>query len=159
MRPWSSATAMAGAAAATSATKEARRPMWPRAGRCTAQVPSGVGREGWRASQSHLARTSQRTEPGQDAGWRRAGGSDLLGCRTGGAMDFRALGPLELWANAEALPLVGAKTRALLAVLLLRASEVVARDVLIDALWGDDPPATATHTLDAYVHRLRKALE
>jgi DNA-binding SARP family transcriptional activator len=35
---------------------------------------------------------------------------------------------------------------------------VVSRDRLIDALWGERPPPTASHTLDAYVSRLRKAL-
>src|SRR6185295_16709991 len=56
------------------------------------------------------------------------------------------------------LSLGGPKQRALLALLLLRANSVVARDVLIDALWGEEAPASAPHTLDAYVHRLRKLL-
>ena len=47
----------------------------------------------------------------------------------------------------------------MLALLVLRAGEVVSRDALVDALWGDDPPATAVKTLQGYVARVRRALE
>ena len=73
-------------------------------------------------------------------------------------VEFRILGPLEVQADGHRLQLGGRKQRALLAVLLLNANEVVSRDRLIDALWGERPPQTASHTLDAYVSRLRKAL-
>jgi DNA-binding SARP family transcriptional activator len=73
-------------------------------------------------------------------------------------VDFRILGPLEVRANGDRLRLGGQKQRALLAVLLLNANEVVSRDRLIDVLWGEKPPPTASHTLDAYLSRLRKAL-
>ena len=73
-------------------------------------------------------------------------------------VDFRILGPLEVRANGDRLRLGGRKQRALLAVLLLNANKVVSRDRLIDVLWGEKPPPTASHTLDAYLSRLRKAL-
>ena len=73
-------------------------------------------------------------------------------------VEFRILGPLEVQADGHQLQLGGRKQRALLVVLLLNANEVVSRDRLIDALWGERPPPTASHTLDAYVSRLRKAL-
>ena len=73
-------------------------------------------------------------------------------------MDFRILGALEARANGSRLPLGGPKQRALLAMLLLEANEVVSRDRLIDGLWGESPPPTASHTLDSYVSRLRKTL-
>jgi DNA-binding SARP family transcriptional activator len=73
-------------------------------------------------------------------------------------LDFRILGPLEVRAEDTPLPLGGAKQRVVLAVLLLDAGQVVSRDRLIDALWGEAPPLTARHTLDAYVSRLRKLL-
>src|SRR4051794_18865106 len=73
-------------------------------------------------------------------------------------LDFRILGPLEVRADDTPVPLSGAKQRAVLAVLLLDAGQVVSRDRLIDALWGEAPPPTAGHTLDAYVSRLRKLL-
>jgi YVTN family beta-propeller protein len=43
-------------------------------------------------------------------------------------------------------------------MLLLHANEVVSRDQLIDALWGERPPGSAAESLDAYVYRLRKLL-
>jgi DNA-binding SARP family transcriptional activator len=78
--------------------------------------------------------------------------------RTALRLDFRILGPLEVRAQDTPLPLGGAKQRTVLAVLLLDAGVVVSRDQLIDALWGEAPPPTAGHTLDAYVSRLRKVL-
>jgi DNA-binding SARP family transcriptional activator/basic membrane lipoprotein Med (substrate-binding protein (PBP1-ABC) superfamily) len=50
----------------------------------------------------------------------------------------------------------GAKQRAVLAVLLLRAGEVVPVGRLIDDVWGDDPPPSAAHSLESYVSRLRQ---
>ena len=43
-------------------------------------------------------------------------------------------------------------------MLLLHANQVVSRERLIDGVWGDSPPPTAAHTLDAYMSRLRKEL-
>jgi DNA-binding SARP family transcriptional activator len=76
------------------------------------------------------------------------------------AVEFQILGPLEVLDDqARPLALGGAKQRALLAVLLLRAGEVVPAGRLVDELWGEDPPATACHVLQVYVANLRKALE
>ena len=69
------------------------------------------------------------------------------------------LGPLEARDGERVMALGGARQRALLAILLLRAGEVVSVDRLIDELWGDEPPATAAHTIQVFVSRLRKALE
>src|SRR5262249_60936407 len=52
----------------------------------------------------------------------------------------------------------GEKQRALLALLALRANEVVAREWLLEELWGDEAPATAVKALQVYVSRLRKVL-
>jgi DNA-binding SARP family transcriptional activator/streptogramin lyase len=73
-------------------------------------------------------------------------------------MEFRLLGPLELEGDHGVVPLGSGKQRALLAVLLLHANEQVSRERLIDALWGETPPASAAHSVDVYVSRLRKAL-
>jgi DNA-binding SARP family transcriptional activator len=63
-------------------------------------------------------------------------------------LDFRLLGPLEvLGEDGSPLPLGGAKQRAVLAVLLLRAGEVVSSEFLIDAVWGEEPPRTAATSL------------
>lgn len=50
------------------------------------------------------------------------------------------------------------KQRAVLAMLLLAQGRVVSVDRLIDAVWGDDPPASATASLQAYISNLRRAL-
>jgi len=73
-------------------------------------------------------------------------------------MQFRLLGPVEVVDEGRPLVLGSAKQRALLAILLLHANEVVSRDRLIDELWGEQPPASAPHSLEVYVSRLRKAL-
>src|SRR5215470_19784861 len=54
-------------------------------------------------------------------------------------LDFRVLGPLAVAAGGRHLPLGGAKQRAVLALLLLHANEVVPADRLIDDLWGESP--------------------
>jgi DNA-binding SARP family transcriptional activator/tetratricopeptide (TPR) repeat protein len=73
-------------------------------------------------------------------------------------MQFRILGPLEVLAKGRALDVGGPKQRGLLAVLLLNANRVVSSDRLIDALWGERPPATAHKALQVYVSQLRRML-
>ena len=73
-------------------------------------------------------------------------------------MEFRILGPLEVWDGGSEVSLGGPKPRALLAVLLLHANEVVPADRLIDELWGSDSPERAAAALRVNVSRLRKAL-
>src|SRR5262249_48040711 len=79
--------------------------------------------------------------------------------RTTNELEFRFLGPLQVTANGGSLPLGGAKQRAVLALLLLHANEVVSTDRLIDELWGEAPPASAANMLQGYVSHLRKTLE
>jgi DNA-binding SARP family transcriptional activator len=74
-------------------------------------------------------------------------------------LEIRILGPVEVLRDGRALPLGGAKQRALVADLALHANEVVSADRLIDDLWGEEPPDTAAHMLHVYVSRLRKTLE
>lgn len=73
-------------------------------------------------------------------------------------MDFRILGPLEVWHERRLLRIAGAKERALLAFLLLHAGEPVHVDRLIDELWGESPPATARKSVQVRVTGLRRAL-
>jgi DNA-binding SARP family transcriptional activator len=72
-------------------------------------------------------------------------------------MEFRLLGTVEVRDGARAIAL-GEKQRALLAILLLHANEVVPAERLIDLLWGESPPATAGHALHVHVSKLRAAL-
>lgn len=73
-------------------------------------------------------------------------------------MDFRILGPLEVVDDGGRLPIGQGRESALLALLLLRANEVIAADVLIEELWRGEPPATGAKSLQVYVSRLRKRL-
>jgi DNA-binding SARP family transcriptional activator len=73
-------------------------------------------------------------------------------------VEFRILGPLEVVEEGRPLTLGGSRQRALLAMLLTRANEVVSNDRLIDELWGARPPRTATNALQYHVSQLRKTL-
>jgi DNA-binding SARP family transcriptional activator len=73
-------------------------------------------------------------------------------------MEFRILGPLEVADGDVVVPLAGAKQRALLAILLLGANEVVSSDRLIDELWGEQSPESGRAALQVRVSQLRKAL-
>jgi DNA-binding SARP family transcriptional activator len=73
-------------------------------------------------------------------------------------VEFRILGPLEVVEGGHPLRLGGSKQRALLALLLTRANEVVSNDRLIDELWGGRPPRAAANALQYHVSRLRKVL-
>jgi peptide/nickel transport system substrate-binding protein len=73
-------------------------------------------------------------------------------------LEFRILGPLEVAGDDGPLELPAGKPRALLAVLLLRRGEVVSVDRLVDELWGERPPPTASKNVQGYVARLRRVL-
>ncbi|HEY7602841.1 MAG TPA: AfsR/SARP family transcriptional regulator [Gaiellaceae bacterium] len=73
-------------------------------------------------------------------------------------MEFRILGPLEVLADGKPLPTPGHRQRCLLALLLLRANQVVPADVLIDELWPGESTEPGGAALQATVSRLRKAL-
>jgi len=73
-------------------------------------------------------------------------------------VEYRILGPLEVLDDGRERKLGSGKERALLAILLLNANQVVSADRLIDDLWAGEPPATVAKSLQVYVWRLRKAL-
>ncbi|MGV3758489.1 MAG: AfsR/SARP family transcriptional regulator, partial [Actinomycetota bacterium] len=57
------------------------------------------------------------------------------------------------------MEIAGGQTRLVLALLLASIGRPVAADTLIDALWGEVPPASAAGTLQSYISRLRRSLE
>ncbi|AJP00322.1 regulatory protein [Streptomyces cyaneogriseus subsp. noncyanogenus] len=75
-------------------------------------------------------------------------------------MQFRILGPVEIQDERTGLRILptGAKQRALLGALVVKAGREVSVHRLIDELWGDDPPANAANALQAHVARLRRRL-
>jgi DNA-binding SARP family transcriptional activator/tetratricopeptide (TPR) repeat protein len=73
-------------------------------------------------------------------------------------VEFRVLGPVEAWSNGQRLAPGGDMQRTLLALLALRANEVVPADRLMAALWPDGPPASARARLHDQVFALRRGL-
>ena len=73
-------------------------------------------------------------------------------------LEFRILGPLEVLDEGDPVRLGGRNQRAVLALLLLRVNEPVSTERLVDELWGEHPPRTATTSLQNTVVQLRKLL-
>jgi predicted ATPase/DNA-binding SARP family transcriptional activator len=74
-------------------------------------------------------------------------------------MRFGILGPLQaVGDDGLELALGGRMPRAVLALLLLRANEVVSSDQLVEELWAGAPPASGAKGLHVHVSRLRRAL-
>jgi len=105
------------------------------------------------------------------AGWRRRRWGRMiefrgasrrlpLGARFGltCAVEFRILGSLEVVRDEQPLAVPGGRPRALLAMLLLGAGRTVARERLIDGLWGDDVPDSGAKMVQICVSLLRRVL-
>ncbi|MFE0104936.1 BTAD domain-containing putative transcriptional regulator [Streptomyces sp. NPDC059009] len=74
-------------------------------------------------------------------------------------MHIGMLGSLEVrTADGGSADVPGARLRGLLVALALRPGQVVPKASLIDWIWGEQPPADATNSLQRLVSRLRKAL-
>src|SRR5215467_3867606 len=73
-------------------------------------------------------------------------------------MEFRVLGPIELWSADRPQDLGPARERCVLAILLLTPGTIVPAETLIDRLWDTRPPAKARESLSAYIARLRASL-
>jgi DNA-binding SARP family transcriptional activator len=75
-------------------------------------------------------------------------------------MEFFLLGSLLVCPAAKAeVRVPSGKQRVLLAVLLLHSNHVVSADVLVEALWGSEPPPSARAATRNYVKRLRTVLD
>jgi len=70
-------------------------------------------------------------------------------------LSFRVLGPLEVRRHGELVAAGRPKTRMVLAVLLSRAGRTVPVSRLVDAVWGEDPPASVKKNLHGYIRALR----
>ncbi|WP_194244028.1 AfsR/SARP family transcriptional regulator [Nonomuraea phyllanthi] len=73
-------------------------------------------------------------------------------------MEYRILGPVDLWRDGRPFPIVGQKQRTLLAVLVLKADQVVSHDRLLAALWGTEIPASGRKLLHNHLWSLRRLL-
>src|SRR5580692_3612721 len=74
------------------------------------------------------------------------------------AVEFRVLGPVEVIHGGRAFSVGGARTRAVLAMLLLNANRVVSADRLAGELWPDLGPERAAANLQVRLAELRRAL-
>jgi DNA-binding SARP family transcriptional activator/tetratricopeptide (TPR) repeat protein len=70
-------------------------------------------------------------------------------------MEFGVLGPVEVWADGRPADAGHARQRAVLAVLLLDLGRAVPLEVLIDRVWGEDPPRSVRNAAYGYMTRLK----
>ena len=73
-------------------------------------------------------------------------------------MELRLLGALDIDTGNGHVSVPAGKPRSLLILLALHPNESVSSDRIVDALWGERPPASATAIVQTYVSRLRRAL-
>ncbi|MEI8410067.1 MULTISPECIES: BTAD domain-containing putative transcriptional regulator [unclassified Kribbella] len=74
-------------------------------------------------------------------------------------MEFRILGSTEVVDGSRRVDLPAGRGRALLALLILHVGATIPADALIDELWGEHPPPTASTVIQGLISRLRKLLE
>ncbi|MET7861473.1 BTAD domain-containing putative transcriptional regulator [Streptomyces sp. NPDC005318] len=72
---------------------------------------------------------------------------------------FEVLGPLRAWRGGTPLELGPVKRQAVLAALLLRQGAAVSHERLLDAVWGEEPPAGGHKVLPTHVNSLRRVLD
>ncbi|MFD2470343.1 AfsR/SARP family transcriptional regulator [Amycolatopsis silviterrae] len=72
---------------------------------------------------------------------------------------FSLLGSLQVWKGVRDCTPKAPKVLQVLALLLVRANQVVGTDSLIRELWGEDAPRSALTTLQTYVSQLRRLIE
>ncbi|MEV6907524.1 BTAD domain-containing putative transcriptional regulator [Amycolatopsis sp. NPDC051071] len=75
------------------------------------------------------------------------------------SLTVRLLGGSPVWHGTGEIALGPAQRQAVFAALALRAGHYVPREEIIDAVWGERPPHSATGIVYTYVSALRRALE
>jgi DNA-binding SARP family transcriptional activator len=81
--------------------------------------------------------------------------ADVLGAPLGEDIRLHILGPLRV----IGVTIGPHRQRAVLGLLALSPGRPVHRESIIDALWGDNPPASAVNAVQGYVSRLRRSLQ
>ena len=73
-------------------------------------------------------------------------------------LEFRILGPLEVLAAGETVPIGAGREQRILATLVVSANRTVSFDALVDALWPECPPETARNQVRNCTAGVRRAL-
>jgi DNA-binding SARP family transcriptional activator/tetratricopeptide (TPR) repeat protein len=73
-------------------------------------------------------------------------------------LEFRVLGPLEVWADGRRVEAWQPRQRLVLAALLADAPRPVSLDTLVDRVWGGSPPEGGRHALHTHIARIRRVL-
>lgn len=73
-------------------------------------------------------------------------------------IEFRLIGPVELWVEQRRVDLGPARQRGILAALLVEPERATSIQLLIDRVWGDSPPGDARGVIYTYIARLRRLL-
>ncbi|GHH42932.1 XRE family transcriptional regulator [Lentzea cavernae] len=74
-------------------------------------------------------------------------------------MRVQVLGPVRAWHDGREIELGPAGRRAVLGLLALAGGRVVPRADLVDALWGENPPPSATNVIQTHVKHLRRLFD
>lgn len=74
-------------------------------------------------------------------------------------VQFSLLGPVRAWRGQAELDLGPNQERAILALLLIRANQLVTVDDLIELLWERDPPTSALNVVHRHIGAIRRLLE
>jgi DNA-binding SARP family transcriptional activator/tetratricopeptide (TPR) repeat protein len=79
----------------------------------------------------------------------------------GSAVPLRVgvLGPVTVWRDGREVMAGQPRQLAVLGVLASRANQVVSRSELVDAVWGDQPPASVESGIYTYIAGLRRVLD
>lgn len=75
-----------------------------------------------------------------------------------GAIEVWLLGSVEVRIDGTFVPIAGAKTKAIVALLAMAAPHAISDDRLIDELWGEDLPAHPANALQGQMSNLRRLL-
>jgi len=69
------------------------------------------------------------------------------------------MGPVTLWHNRIPVPVTSPMQKCILLRLALSAGDVVGREELMDLIWGERRPTSASNLLHTYIGRLRRLLQ
>jgi DNA-binding SARP family transcriptional activator/Tfp pilus assembly protein PilF len=75
------------------------------------------------------------------------------------ALRVAVLGPVAAWYGHQELRVGQPRQQAVLSILAMRANRVISRAELVDAVWGEHPPASAEGGIYTYVAGLRRVIE